>query len=375
MTRDVNDTFVDDLSLFKALTRLELNFSDSSGSIIEQLKSIERKKVVPEIVAYAIVLFIGAIGNLRALFILLRRRHLQKLFNVFMVHLTLADLLVVFLTIPIEIAWRITISWEMGGHLGCKLLQTLRAFGLYLSSMMIVSISLDRMKSVRGPLENCAENKSRSRRYIIASYTASAILSFPQAIIYRVEKHPFLLFDQCVDFESFKYPWMATIYNITCLTGMYFGPLVTIIFCYSVILKKTQYNDIMVQLSGLTTPGAGTVYSFTAGTASTECCCARKSCSNSVSKSYQISAIRFRDHRDLIVKRARARTLKMTIIIVVAFIVCWTPYAMMVIWYQFDAESFQSIDPMVQQLLFIFAIANACVNPFVYNMNLVKHFA
>ncbi|GFT26165.1 gonadotropin-releasing hormone II receptor [Trichonephila clavipes] len=65
-------------------------------------------------------------------------------------------------------------------------------------------------------------------------------------------------------------------------------------------------------------------------------------------------------------ERARARTLRMTIIIVLAFFWCWTPYVVMVLWYLFDPVSAEKVDARVQSSLFMFAVSNSCVNPLVY---------
>lgn len=66
------------------------------------------------------------------------------------------------------------------------------------------------------------------------------------------------------------------------------------------------------------------------------------------------------------IERARARTLKMTITIVAAFVWCWTPYVVMTLWYMFDREGASQVDTHVQDALFIMAVSNSCVNPLVY---------
>ena len=66
------------------------------------------------------------------------------------------------------------------------------------------------------------------------------------------------------------------------------------------------------------------------------------------------------------IERARARTLRMTIIIVLAFFWCWTPYVVIVLWYLFDPVSADQVDSRIQSSLFMFAVSNSCVNPLVY---------
>ncbi|XP_035212898.1 uncharacterized protein LOC118186844 [Stegodyphus dumicola] len=66
------------------------------------------------------------------------------------------------------------------------------------------------------------------------------------------------------------------------------------------------------------------------------------------------------------IQRARARTLKMTIIIVFTFFCCWTPYVVIDLWYLFDPLSAEALDSRIQSSLFMFAVSNSCVNPLVY---------
>ncbi|GFQ75799.1 gonadotropin-releasing hormone II receptor [Trichonephila clavata] len=65
-------------------------------------------------------------------------------------------------------------------------------------------------------------------------------------------------------------------------------------------------------------------------------------------------------------ERARARTLRMTIIIVLTFFLCWTPYVIMVLWYLCDPVSAEKVDARVKSSFFMFAVSNSCVNPLVY---------
>lgn len=44
---------------------------------------------------------------------------------------------------PLEIGWSITVSWEAGDAM-CRIMAFFRMFGLYLSSFVIVCISIDR---------------------------------------------------------------------------------------------------------------------------------------------------------------------------------------------------------------------------------------
>lgn len=67
-------------------------------------------------------------------------------------------------------------------------------------------------------------------------------------------------------------------------------------------------------------------------------------------------------------ERAKSRTLKMTLVIVSTFFLCWTPYNVMCLWYWLDPQSAQNVDQRVQKGLFLFACTNSCVNPLIYGL-------
>ncbi|CAH2087010.1 unnamed protein product [Euphydryas editha] len=86
---------------------------------------------------------VGAVGNVCVFISLVRSRRRKSRVNLLMTHLVVADLIVIFIVIPLEIGWRTTNAW-LAGNTACKVFLVLRAFGLYLSSNVLVCISLDR---------------------------------------------------------------------------------------------------------------------------------------------------------------------------------------------------------------------------------------
>lgn len=96
------------------------------------------------ITIYAILFVLSSICNLTMLFFLFRKISKKKSsLNSFMIHLNIANLIITFITIPLEIGWKYTVYWR-GGELGCKFFQFLRPIGIYLASFIIIGLSVDR---------------------------------------------------------------------------------------------------------------------------------------------------------------------------------------------------------------------------------------
>lgn len=64
--------------------------------------------------------------------------------------------------------------------------------------------------------------------------------------------------------------------------------------------------------------------------------------------------------------KARMKTLKMTIVIVLSFMVCWTPYYLLGIWYWFQPDMLRVTPEYVHHALFVFGNLNTCCDPIIY---------
>lgn len=72
-----------------------------------------------------------------------------------------------------------------------------------------------------------------------------------------------------------------------------------------------------------------------------------------------------RSGRDIIPK-ARMKTLKMSVVIVSSFVICWTPYYLLGIWYWFHPAMIQHTPEYVHHMLFVFGNLNTCCDPIIY---------
>ncbi|NXO12504.1 MTR protein, partial [Oriolus oriolus] len=65
-----------------------------------------------------------------------------------------------------------------------------------------------------------------------------------------------------------------------------------------------------------------------------------------------------------LISKAKIRTVKMTFIIVLAFIVCWTPFFFVQMWSVWDTEAPREASPFTIAMLL--ASLNSCCNPWIY---------
>lgn len=66
------------------------------------------------------------------------------------------------------------------------------------------------------------------------------------------------------------------------------------------------------------------------------------------------------------IPKARMKTLKMSIVIVSSFVICWTPYYLLGVWYWFQPEMIQHTPEYIHHILFVFGNLNTCCDPVIY---------
>lgn len=98
--------------------------------------------------------------------------------TVLIINLTVADLLVTFIVMPVDAVWNITVQW-LAGDFACRLLMFLKLQAMYSCAFITVVISLDRQSAILNPL---AINKARKRNRVMltVAWGMSIVLSVPQ---------------------------------------------------------------------------------------------------------------------------------------------------------------------------------------------------
>ncbi|KAF7639168.1 G_PROTEIN_RECEP_F1_2 domain-containing protein [Meloidogyne graminicola] len=263
-----------------------------------------------------------------------KRRRVHSL----LLHMTVAQLLVTLIYIPKEIVHNLTIAW-LGGDLLCRLCKFFDVFGVALSAGILVCLSLDRFYSILFPLY--VINAKRSvQRMVTVAWLVAAFSSLPQVYIFRTAKHPcFTEFTQCVsaDIIGLLPPNVIYWFSVLNIVQVYFIPLFVILFCYGSILVSISLKSKDSKIASepeqppkeqknITKTGGGDSY-----------------------------------------ERAKSKTLKMTLVLVLAFLLCWTPYtlAMFIHFLRVQTEA-RPISPLLSKFLYAFAVFNSAISPYLY---------
>ncbi|XP_033335430.1 crustacean cardioactive peptide receptor isoform X1 [Megalopta genalis] len=262
------------------------------------------------------------VGNIAVLIGLLWGKRRKTRMDFFIKQLALADLLVGLISVLTDIIWRTTVTWH-AGNVACKLIRFMQALVTYSSTYVLVALSIDRYDAITRPM-NFTGRWWRARALVVAAWSLSALFSTPIIFLYEEKRIQGKI--QCwIDLGS---PTLWKIYMSLVSFTLFIAPTLIIGGCYAVIVV--------------------TIWS-------------------------QGGALRQGPTRDTrrassrgLIPRAKVKTVKMTLVIVFVFILCWSPYIV------FDLLQVYGYVPKTQTNIavatFIQSLTplNSAANPIIY---------
>ncbi|XP_067855472.1 arginine vasopressin receptor 1Aa [Heptranchias perlo] len=286
-----------------------------------------------EISVLGVIFLVAVIGNLAVLLALYKTKKKMSRMHLFIKHLSVADLVVAVFQVLPQFIWDITYRFN-GPDFLCRIVKHLQVFGMFASTYMMVMMSVDRYIAICHPLKTLQQPTKRSYLMIISTWVGSFILSTPQSFIFslrEIEKGSGVY--DC--WANFILPWGIKAYITWIAVSVFVIPVLTTVMCYACIcyniFKNIKYKTRTCETSfknGLITSGVNNVKT---------------------------------------ISKAKIRTVKMTLVIVLAYIVCWAPFFTVQMWSAWDqkAPKDDSTDTAFT-LTILLASLNSCCNPWIY---------
>lgn len=273
--------------------------------------ALERDEILARVeIALLGVIFLSAAVLNGALLLALRRnthhKHASGRMRVFVSHLCVADLVVAFFQVCPQLIWDITDRF-VGPDVVCRSVKYLQVLGMFSSTYMIVAMTVDRHQAVCNPMVKFRRRASGRllNAPVCAAWAVSLLGSLPQLFIFsRTEVAPGV-FD-C--WATFIQPWGLQTYVTWTTLVIFVLPVVTLLVCQVRICRAIQAN----LLQSVQRRGGGGGGNFPVPP--------RASGGGGMS-------------------RARVKTLKMTVVIVLVYIVCWAPFFTVQLWSAWDVHA------------------------------------
>ncbi|XP_055323157.1 tachykinin-like peptides receptor 99D [Sitodiplosis mosellana] len=280
---------------------------------------------------YGSISIIAVIGNSLVIWIVATTRPMQTVTNLFIANLALADVVIGMFVIPFQFQAALLQRWNLPEFM-CAFCPFVQTVSVNVSVFTLTAIAVDRHRAIINPL------RARPPRYISKIIIAfiwviSLAFSIPMAIALRVVKENSyqVLPDKTI--EKIEYPFCNTgnmdaekfqQYRYYLVFVQYFIPFGVISFVYI---------QMAIRLWGSKTPGNA------------------------------------QDTRDITLMRNKKRVIKMLIIVVLLFGICWFPLQLYnilhVTWDGVNEYKYINIVWFCSDWL---AMSNSCYNPFIYGI-------
>lgn len=305
-----------------------------------------------EIAVLAVTFVVAVLGNSSVLLALHRTPRKTSRMHLFIRHLSLADLAVAFFQVLPQLCWDITYRFRGPDGL-CRVVKHLQVFAMFVSAYMLVVMTADRYIAVCHPLKTLQQPARRSRLMIAAAWALSFALSTPQYFIFSVvEVDNATGARDC--WATFIQPWGPRAYVTWMTGGIFVAPVVILGTCYGFICYHIWRN-----VRGKTAPregGKGAAGEGSGGGGGG----GGGAFHNGLLLEPCVSSVK-------IISRAKIRTVKMTFVIVTAYVVCWTPFFVVQMWSVWDEKLpwVESENPAIT-ITALLASLNSCCNPWIY---------
>ncbi|XP_047921432.2 vasopressin V1a receptor [Anser cygnoides] len=304
-----------------------------------------------EIAVLAVTFAVAVVGNGSVLLALRRTPRKASRMHLFIRHLSLADLVVAFFQVLPQLCWEVTHRFHGPDGL-CRVVKHLQVFGMFASAYMLVAMTADRYIAVCHPLKTLQQPTKRSYGMIAAAWALSLLLSTPQYFIFSLSEveRGSRVYD-C--WAHFIMPWGPRAYVTWITGGIFVAPVLILATCYGFICYHIWRNA-----RGKARPGraAGGGRRAGGGGGGGGAPAPRRG----LLLAPCVSSVRS-------ISRAKIRTVKMTFVIVSAYVVCWAPFFTIQMWSVWD-QRFPWLDSenTATTVTALLASLNSCCNPWIY---------
>lgn len=274
-----------------------------------------------EIGVLAAVLVLATGGNLTVLLALGRRGRKLSRMHLFVLHLALTDLgVAVFQVLP-QLLWDITYRFQ-GSDLLCRAIKYLQVLSMFASTYMLLAMTLDRYLAVCHPLRSLQQPSQSTYPLIAAPWLVAAILSLPQVFIFSLREVT-QGSGELDCWADFHFPWGPRAYITWATLAIFVLPVAVLTACYSLICHEIWKN---LKVKTKTCRVEGGDWKIWGRPSPPAPAAATRELPSRVSSVSTIS-------------RAKIRTVKMSLVIVLAYVACWAPFFSVQMWSVWDENA------------------------------------
>ncbi|XP_018330167.1 tachykinin-like peptides receptor 99D isoform X2 [Agrilus planipennis] len=276
-------------------------------------------------VLYLSMVIVATGGNLIVIWIVLAHKRMRTVTNYFLLNLSVADTMVSTLNVTFNYIYMLNSHWPFG-NIYCKIAQFIAVLSICASVFSLMAISVDRYMAIMTPLKP-RMGRMATVLVAISTWVLGILISSPQLIFYTTYEETFsdgekriVCYGEWPDGDTIN-SFHEYIYNVFFTVITYVIPIASMTFTYA---------RIGIELWG----------------------------SQSIGESTQ---------RQIENIKSKRRVVKMMVVVVIIFAVCWLPFHLYFIVTSYHPEITSS--PYIQEtylVIYWLAMSNSMYNPIIY---------
>ncbi|XP_053605634.1 tachykinin-like peptides receptor 86C isoform X1 [Plodia interpunctella] len=274
-------------------------------------------------IVFAVMLLLAIVGNTLVIWIVLAHRRMRTVTNYFLVNLAVADLLMATLNGAPNFVFLVTAHWPFGAAT-CTASNFTANLTVSAGVFTLVAITVDRYVAIVKPLQHRLSRKV-ARSALFTVWCASALLALPNLLYSDTYKKQYINGEREICFIKWpdgSYPTSKTdyCYNLVFLAVTYVVPMSVMVWAYARMSAALR------------------------GRAIGEC-----------------------THHQLQVVRAKRKVVRMFVLVVMVFALCWLPYhSYFVLVYHHQSLASSPFSQHIYLGFYWLAMANSMFNPLIY---------
>ena len=218
---------------------------DTKRLIISQLEHnwFDEKTEIIIIAVFTLMIVFGALGNGLVCVVVIKNAHMRTPRNIFIINLAISDLTLCLFTQPLNLYRLLNTQWHLGAFM-CKFSAMLQGTNVFVSTISITAIALDRFQVIVYPTKDSMK-KIGGAAALITIWVISFLMSSPLLIFsVYIELQPLQEIDyyqyRCVEDLTLRAEKAA--YSVASMVVQYILPIITVTIAHARICNKLKYR-------------------------------------------------------------------------------------------------------------------------------------
>ncbi|KAL3056395.1 hypothetical protein OYC64_018975 [Pagothenia borchgrevinki] len=329
------------------------------------------------ILLYSLIFFLSVFGNLLIILVLTVNKRMRTVTNTFLLSLAVSDLMMAVFCMPFTLIPSILKNFIFGAAM-CKIVSYLMGISVSISTFSLVAIAIERYSAICNPLKSRVwQTRSHAYRVIAATWVLAFVIMIPYPVISNLDS--FQRADNTTAHQCRpKWP-LATAeqaWYILLLLVLFAIPGLVMIVAYGLISREL-YRGIQFEMGhkkDSTDVKNGLTSAVSTGSDDGDGCYVNVvQRPHSMEMSTMATTVRAnkaerpRSNTSEAKLEAKKRVIRMLVVIVVLFFLCWMPLYCVNTWRAFDDVSAKhALTGAPIAFIHLLCYTSACVNPIIY---------